>query len=170
MTEQERLQAKIDSIGASDRKRQREDELYHINQERMRNATPEKEKEVIHLPGNGVIEVDRVETWPETGRLYEGAMILIAPKTLGVDMKKAREIQRDLIRQERELLWPELDLEIIRAHEETDGRKRNPVVNDIAARKQALRDAPASESIDNATTDIELAAITAQSFIDALNE
>lgn len=70
------------------------------------------------------------------------------------DMPKARAILRDRLRAERAPLLAALDVESIRAGEV-------PVpLDEIIARKQALRDAPANPAIDLAMTVEELKSLT----------
>jgi len=72
-----------------------------------------------------------------------------------VDMTKAREIKRDQLRAERRPLLEQLDVEFMRAQEQGDQAK----TDEIAARKQALRDVTADPAIDAATTPDELKAV-----------
>ena len=72
-----------------------------------------------------------------------------------IDMSKARDIWRDKIRAERDARFKDLDVAYQRADETGDAVKKA----DIAAQKQALRDAPADPAIDAATTPEELKAI-----------
>jgi len=72
------------------------------------------------------------------------------------DMTKAREIKRDMIRAERNPLLEKLDVEYMRAQEAGD----TTLQQEIAAKKQALRDATADPVIDAATTPDELKAAT----------
>tara|TARA_R100001509_G_scaffold77519_1_gene43384 strand:+ start:253 stop:519 length:267 start_codon:yes stop_codon:yes gene_type:complete len=65
----------------------------------------------------------------------------------GIDMIKARDIHRSYIRSAREGRFKELDIEFQRAIETGDTTKQS----EIAAKKQALRDAPADSGITNAT-------------------
>jgi hypothetical protein len=69
-----------------------------------------------------------------------------------VDMAKAREIKRDMIRRERKPLLEKLDIEYMRAQEAGDTAKQQ----EIAAKKQALRDATVDAVIDDAQTPDEL--------------
>jgi len=73
-----------------------------------------------------------------------------------VDMTKAREIKRDMIRAERNPLLEKLDVEYMRAQEAGD----TTLQQEIAAKKQALRDATVDPVIDAATTPDELKAAT----------
>jgi len=72
-----------------------------------------------------------------------------------VDMTKAREIKRDQLRAERKPLLEQLDVEFMRAQEQGDQAK----ADEIAAKKQALRDVTADPAIDAATTPDELKAV-----------
>jgi hypothetical protein len=69
-----------------------------------------------------------------------------------VDMTKAREIQKNVIRSEREPVFKELDAKFMKALETGD----TTAVAAIAAKKEALRDAPSSTKIKNAKTPEEL--------------
>lgn len=71
-----------------------------------------------------------------------------------VDMTKAREIKRDMIRKERAPLLAELDVAFMRAVEAGDTARQA----EIAAKKQALRDATKDPVIDSAQTPEELKA------------
>ena len=62
----------------------------------------------------------------------------------GVDMAKAREIHKDKIRAARAEKFKELDVEFTKALE------AGTSTIDIAAKRQALRDAPADSGIDSA--------------------
>jgi len=72
-----------------------------------------------------------------------------------VDMLKARNILRDRIRAARAPMLQALDIEYQKADERGDDEARRS----IAARKQALRDAPADPSIEMATTTDALKAL-----------
>ena len=61
----------------------------------------------------------------------------------GIDMAKAREIHKTNIRNARTPKLAELDIEFQRAIEADDSSKKS----EIAAKKQALRDAPADSGI-----------------------
>ena len=61
----------------------------------------------------------------------------------GIDMAKAREIHKTNIRNARTPKLAELDIEYQRADEANDSSKKS----EIAAKKQALRDAPADSGI-----------------------
>jgi len=74
---------------------------------------------------------------------------------ISVDMTKAREIKRDMIRAERKPLLEKLDVEYMRAQEAGDTQKQAL----IAEKKQSLRDVTADPAIDAATTPDELKAV-----------
>lgn len=78
-----------------------------------------------------------------------------------IDMTRAREIKRDHIRAEREPLLAAADAEYMRADEAGDA----DVKAAVAARKQALRDAPAAAAIEAAATPAALAAITLEDLL-----
>ena len=73
----------------------------------------------------------------------------------GVDMAKAREIHKTNIRAARAEKFKELDIEFQRAIETDDSSKKS----EVAAKKQALRDAPADPGIAAAS---DAAALKAQ--------
>jgi hypothetical protein len=83
-----------------------------------------------------------------------------------VDMIKAREIKRDMIRAERKPLLEKLDVEYMRAQEAGD----TALQQEIAAKKQALRDATVDPVIDAATTPDELKAATPAALQDSATE
>jgi hypothetical protein len=72
-----------------------------------------------------------------------------------VDMAKAREIQRGRIRAARQPLLAALDVEFMRAVEAGDAARQA----EVAAQKQALRDAPAHPDIEAAETPEALKAV-----------
>ena len=72
----------------------------------------------------------------------------------GIDMAKAREIHKTNIRTARAPKLAELDIEFQRAIETDDASKKA----EVAAKKQALRDAPADSGIASASTADELKA------------
>ena len=72
---------------------------------------------------------------------------------ISVNMAKAKDIWRDKIRAAREAPLAALDTDYMKALE------TGADTSSIVAQKQALRDAPALSSIDNATTPDELKAI-----------
>ena len=68
----------------------------------------------------------------------------------GIDMAKAREIHKTNIRTARTSKLAELDIEFQKAQETSAS------TTDIVAKKNALRDAPASAGIATATSATEL--------------
>lgn len=72
-----------------------------------------------------------------------------------VNMDKAREIKKDMIRAERNPKLAELDVQFMRAVEAGD----TALQAEIAAKKQALRDATDDPAIANASTPDELKAV-----------
>ena len=72
-----------------------------------------------------------------------------------IDMDKAREIKKDMIRAERKPKFEALDVAFMRAVEAGDTAKQA----EIAAKKQALRDATDDPAITAATTPEELKAV-----------
>lgn len=73
---------------------------------------------------------------------------------ISINMTKARDIKRDMIRAERAPLLAELDLQFMRAVEQGN----TSLQAEIAARKQALRDATDDPVIEAAETPEELKA------------
>jgi hypothetical protein len=71
-----------------------------------------------------------------------------------VNMTKAVEIKKEMVRQERAPLLAQLDVEFMRAVEAGDTAKQA----EVAMKKQALRDATKDPIILNATTPEELKA------------
>jgi hypothetical protein len=76
-------------------------------------------------------------------------------EALGVDMTKAREIQRQRMRRARAPLLAALDVEFIRADEAEDEVGKA----DVIARKAALRDVTADPAIEAARTPEALKAV-----------
>jgi len=68
------------------------------------------------------------------------------------DMTKAKELHKEKIREAREPLLSELDVEFQKALEKSED------TSTIVAKKQALRDAPADSAIDAATDEAGLKA------------
>jgi hypothetical protein len=71
---------------------------------------------------------------------------------ISIDMTKAREIKRDMVRAERAPMLAALDIEFMRAVEQGDTARQA----EIAAEKQRLRDATQDPGIDAAQTPDEL--------------
>jgi len=73
-----------------------------------------------------------------------------------INMQKAVEIKKDMIRTERQPLLAALDTQMMRAIESGDSVKQA----EVAAKKQALRDATQDPAILNAQTPEALKAAT----------
>lgn len=80
-----------------------------------------------------------------------------------VNMAKAREIQKDMLREERKSKLEALDVAFMRAVEAGDAAAQA----DIAAQKQVLRDVTADARIDAAGTPDELKSLTLDVLIGA---
>jgi hypothetical protein len=88
-------------------------------------------------------------------RTFRDAWTAAGGDGINVDMPKARDLHKRRIRAARRPLLEALDVEYQRADERGDvGGK-----TDVAARKQALRDAPSDPAIAAAKTPEELAAV-----------
>ena len=74
---------------------------------------------------------------------------------INVNMDKARDIKKDMIRAERNPKLAALDVEFMRAVEAGDTAKQS----EISTKKQALRDATDDPAIASATTPDELKAV-----------
>lgn len=74
---------------------------------------------------------------------------------INVNMTKAKEIKKDMIRAERAPLLADLDVQFMRAVEAGDTDAQST----IAAKKQALRDATADPAIEAASTPEQLKAV-----------
>jgi len=73
---------------------------------------------------------------------------------ISVNMTKAKEIKKNMVRAEREPLFEKLDVAYMRAQEAGDTAK----MQEIADKKQALRDATGDSVILDAQTPEELKA------------
>jgi hypothetical protein len=93
---------------------------------------------------------------PEGARPYRAARVDHGSGPLGYDMVRARDTHRDILRTERKALLEALDIEYQRADEDPGGGAKK---QEIAARKQALRDITTDPRIDAATTIDELITI-----------
>lgn len=67
---------------------------------------------------------------------------------LSIDMDKAREIHKEVLRRQRKPLLEALDVDSLRAIEAND----TALLADTATKKQSLRDAPANPAIQAAST------------------
>ena len=93
-----------------------------------------------------VIDTDAMpadRTWRNAWTMHSGE-----PGSVTVDMALAREVHRTRLRAARAPLLAELDTAFMRAMENRDDK----AMGNIAARKQALRDAPGTASIAMAAT------------------
>lgn len=87
-------------------------------------------------------------------------------ETIDVDMEKARLIAQDMIREERKPVLERLDIEYMKASEFQD----SATMAEVAAKKQLLRDLPASPAIQEATTPEELEHLARNSVREAIGE
>jgi hypothetical protein len=97
---------------------------------------------------NGV-QADAASTTVPADRTFRGAWVLNGT-VISEDIDAAKEIFKDKIREVRKPLLEDKDVELMRALE------TGASTTDIAAAKNALRDAPAAVAITNATTIAEL--------------
>lgn len=74
---------------------------------------------------------------------------------ININMTKAKDIKKDMIRAERAPLLESLDVQFMRAVESGDTEAQAA----ISAKKQALRDATADPAIEAASTPEELKAV-----------
>lgn len=113
-------------------------------------------KAILNFDINGSIVTFDDTKFPKS-RTYRNAFVKSGDSII-VDMVKAREIHRDLLRKERAPLLVDLDIIYMIAQETgTD-------TTDIIAEKNVLRDITDDPRIDNASSTEELEALT----IDAL--
>lgn len=78
-----------------------------------------------------------------------------------VNMQKAKEIKKEIIRAERKPMLEQLDVQMLRAIEQGDTVKQA----EIAVKKQSLRDATADTCITEAITPEELKVATPAAFM-----
>src|SRR5262245_40103463 len=88
-------------------------------------------------------------------RYFRNAWARVGRSKVGVDMPKAREIHRNVLRRMREPLLAKADVDYMRADEAGDAAAKE-AVRDY---KQALRNAPQDPRIDAAKTPEQLRAI-----------
>ena len=113
--------------------------------------------------GGKLYRVDRIQV--PANRVFRDAWAKDSSRAVvTVNMHKAREIQRDRIRQQRAERWGGADSAWNIAQEANDAAK----MANAAAHRRALRDAPAHPSIDAAQTPGELAAVTLDSILAAV--
>ena len=103
---------------------------------------------IVDKDGN---QIDASTATVPSNRDFRGAWSL-SGTVISEDVTKAKEIFRDKIREVRAPLLEAKDVELMKALE------TGASTTDIAAAKNALRDAPAASAIDSATTMDELKA------------
>ena len=74
---------------------------------------------------------------------------------IGVNIPKAKELQKERFRQVRKPLLDALDIEYQRADEAGDASKKT----EVATKKQALRDVTNNTALNDATTEAEVRAV-----------
>ena len=74
---------------------------------------------------------------------------------IGVNVPKAKELQKERFRQVRKPLLESLAIDYQRADEAGDASKKT----EIATKKQALRDVTSSTALNDATTEAEVRAV-----------
>ena len=74
---------------------------------------------------------------------------------IGVNIAKAKELQKERFRQVRQPILEALDIEYQRADEATDASKKA----EVATKKQALRDVTTNSVLNAATTESEVRAV-----------
>ena len=74
---------------------------------------------------------------------------------IGVNIPKAKELQKERFRQVRKPLLEALDIDYQRADEAGDASKQT----EVAAKKQALRDVTNSTTLNDATSEAEVRAV-----------
>ena len=105
------------------------------------------------VPPDGIARVVLVPEIP-SDRTFREAWSISSDKVV-VDMTRARNVIRNILRDQRAPLLQALDVEYQRADESGDNDKKK----DVAARKQILRDLPQDPRIEAATTPAELKAL-----------
>ena len=74
---------------------------------------------------------------------------------IGVNIPKAKELQKERFRQVRQPLLEALDIDYQRADEAGDASKKT----EVATKKQALRDVTNNTALNDATTEAEVRAV-----------
>ncbi len=108
------------------------------------------------VPAGAPHQVLPIDDLPDDGEF--SAVWVYAPDDdppLRVDMSDARTVWRNRIRRARTKLFPALDVAYMRALETGDHAQ----IQEVVARKQALRDLPADPEIEHATTTEALRAL-----------
>ena len=114
--------------------------------------SPEMQAEIV---GHELLEL---EALPQDRYFRNAWTHVAASRAVGkvtVDMVKAREIRREVLRRSRKPLLEAADVDYIKADEAAD----EPRKAEVRAYKQALRDVPQDPRIDAAQTPEELKAI-----------
>jgi len=106
------------------------------------------------VPAGTAFEIVDVSVIP-SDRIFRGAWEKQA-NTVNVNMPKARDIKRNMIRAERAIELARLDVEFMRALENGNVGEQNR----IKAEKQRHRDAPANPKIEQSVTPDALKALT----------
>jgi hypothetical protein len=91
-------------------------------------------------------------------RTFRGAWVLNAG-VISHDMKKAKEIKRNMIREERKLKFTALDNEINKELVKAITTGDNSLIVELEGKRKVLRDAPAMPEIESAETIEDLAVI-----------
>ena len=111
----------------------------------------------VYIEIDGDIRLQGAHALPNSGFYFSVAWEWPAGAgAIVVNIEKAREIQRDTIRKERQDRWEDADAAWFRAQESGD----TDAIAAAVVYKQALRDAPEDASIDSATTPAALQTIT----------
>ena len=97
--------------------------------------------------------IDREELSHLDNRIFRDAWVLDAKMKPIVDMEKAKEIWKDIIRQARKIAFEDLDIQYMRATEAGDDTTK------IVSTKQKLRDFTNNPEIESANTIEELQVI-----------
>ena len=97
--------------------------------------------------------IDREELSHLDNRIFRDAWVLDAKMKPIVDMEKAKEIWKNIIRQARKIAFEDLDIQYMRATEAGDD------TTEIVSKKQKLRDFTNNPEIESANTIEELQVI-----------
>lgn len=82
-------------------------------------------------------------------------------ESIKINMEKARDVQRDVLRLERQPLLEALDIDFLKAVESGD----QEAIEDIKKKKEELRNLTDNPKIENAKTPEELKAITIEEIL-----
>lgn len=108
---------------------------------------------------NGVVVDNSIYTPPSDRTLRDAWVIDSDNIAIVVDVELAKDVWRNLIREERTALLKASDVELIKLLETSADTTA------LVAKRQALRDAPAHSSISSATTIAEIKAATLESIL-----